>query len=72
MRIWGQGARGKTRDRAGLVVVGGESQSQSEVGRLIEAFGDENQQSEFDWDEKYGEGSDVLHFVTNNEDRFFD
>lgn len=58
-RIWGQGAKSKTREEAGLI-----SKDQGEVERMIEAFGDENQQSEFDWDEKYGAGFDVLHFVT--------
>jgi len=61
LRIWGQGAKGKTREEAGLVQ---RDDDQREVERLIEAFGDENQQSEFDWDEKYGGGFDVLHFVT--------
>ena len=58
-RIWGQGAKGKTKEEAGLI-----SKDQREVERLIEAFGDENQQNEFDWDAKYGAGFDVLHFVT--------
>ena len=58
-RIWGQGAKGKTKEEAGLI-----STDQGEVERLIEAFGDENQQSEFDWDARYGTGFDVLHFVT--------
>jgi hypothetical protein len=31
--------------------------------KLIEAFGKENGQSDFDWDRWYGEGSDVLHFT---------
>lgn len=56
-RIWGQGARGKTRDEAGLV-----SRDQAEVERLLLAFGEENQLSEFDWDARYGGGFDVLHF----------
>ncbi|KAG9308034.1 hypothetical protein JVU11DRAFT_12686 [Chiua virens] len=57
-RIYGQGAKGKSREEAGPVVNGTE-----EAGRLLEAFGKENQQSEFNWDAVYGEGSDVLHFT---------
>ncbi|KAI0631388.1 hypothetical protein C8Q77DRAFT_131704 [Trametes polyzona] len=56
-RIWGQGAKGKTREDARPVVRGGE-----EAERLLAAFGAENHQSEFDWDAHYGEGFDVLHF----------
>ena len=33
--------------------------------RLLVAFGAENDQSEFDWENAYGEGSDVLHFTTS-------
>lgn len=57
-RIFGQGARGKTRETAQTVVRGTE-----EAASLLEAFGKENQQSEFDWDGVYGEGSNVLHFT---------
>ncbi|KAH9839501.1 uncharacterized protein C8Q71DRAFT_514827 [Rhodofomes roseus] len=55
--IYGQGARGKTREGAQPVVRGG-----SEAQALIDAFGRENHSSEFDWDAAYGVGSDVLHF----------
>ena len=57
--IYGQGAKGKTREDARPVVRGG-----PEAERLIVAFGGENHQSDFDWDASYGEGSDVLHFTT--------
>jgi len=57
-RIYGQGATGKTRAEARPVVQGG-----AQAERLLVAFGAENHQSEFDWDEAYGEGSDVLHFA---------
>ncbi|THG96741.1 hypothetical protein EW026_g5136 [Hermanssonia centrifuga] len=56
-RIYGQGAKGKTKEGARPVVRGG-----SDAEKLIVAFGNENHQSDFDWDENYGEGSDVLHF----------
>jgi len=56
-KIYGQGARGKTRETAGAVVHG-----TKEGSRLIRAFGEENQRSDFDWDRNYGQGFDVLHF----------
>ena len=55
--IWGQGARGKTRDGARSAVSGDSDES----GKLISAFGAENQASTISWDEVYGSGSDVLH-----------
>ena len=61
-RIFGQGARGKTHAEAGAVVRGG-----PEAERLLEAFGRENHESEFDWEACYGEGSDVLHFTAHEE-----
>lgn len=56
--IWGQGARSKQKEHAGLVVY-----DEEEVGKLIQAFGDENQKSDFDWDAQYGCGFDLLHFT---------
>ncbi|KAG1834315.1 hypothetical protein DFJ58DRAFT_821601 [Suillus subalutaceus] len=58
-RIYGQGARGKFCDSGHAIISGGE-----EAAKLLEAFGKENQQSDFDWEEVYGEGSDVLHFTS--------
>lgn len=55
--IYGQGAKGKTKEDARPVVVGG-----AESQKLLDAFGAENHQSDFDWKESYGEGFDVLHF----------
>ncbi|KAI0668165.1 hypothetical protein C8Q78DRAFT_980461 [Trametes maxima] len=55
--IFGQGAKGKTREDAQPVVRGGE-----EAERLLVAFGAENHQGNFDWEANYGEGFDVLHF----------
>lgn len=59
--IWGQGARGKTRDDARLVIHGGD-----DADKLIEALGKENHQSDFDWDFYYGKGFDVLHFTVKD------
>ncbi|KAJ7229980.1 hypothetical protein GGX14DRAFT_581726 [Mycena pura] len=62
MRIWGQGARGKTADAAGLVTHG-----EKESTDLLIAFGAENQMTEFDWDEYYGAGFDVVSFTTKED-----
>ena len=56
--IYGQGAKGKTKEDARPVVNGG-----AEAERLILAFGLENQRSDFDWQVGYGNGFDVLHFA---------
>jgi len=56
--IWGQGAKAKTKEEANQVI-----HDEKEVERLIAAFGEENQKSDFDWERAYGEGSDVLHFT---------
>ncbi|KAI0320242.1 hypothetical protein OF83DRAFT_631299 [Amylostereum chailletii] len=56
-RIFGQGAKGKTREEAGRVVNGGK-----EASALLRAFGEENHNSEFVWEQGYGRGFDVLHF----------
>jgi hypothetical protein len=56
-RIYGQGATAKTKEGARPVING-----TRDAEGLIWAFGKENQQSDFDWDEVYGGGFDVLHF----------
>ncbi|KAK4240075.1 hypothetical protein C8A03DRAFT_13584 [Achaetomium macrosporum] len=59
--IWGQGATSKTREGARPVVNG----QTAEAVRLLQAFGAENNRSsDFDWDEVYGGGFDVLHMGT--------
>ncbi|KAF9074123.1 hypothetical protein BDP27DRAFT_1214632 [Rhodocollybia butyracea] len=57
--IYGQGATGKTREQARLVING----PGPETDALLEAFGKENRDTNFVWDEWYGKGSDVLHFT---------
>ncbi|KAF7292042.1 Fe2OG dioxygenase domain-containing protein [Mycena indigotica] len=59
-RIFGQGAKGKTRDDAGVVLKG-----EAESAGMREAFGRENQMSgeEWDWERWYGEGFDVVDLV---------
>lgn len=56
--IYGQGAKGKTKADARPIVLGG-----AEAEALIVAFGNENHESDFDWQANYGEGFDVLHFT---------
>jgi glutathione S-transferase len=65
--IWGQGAVSKSKAERRPVVNGDDPETQ----RLIEAFGSENHQSDFDWDAAYGGGFDVLHFVPQLPKLFF-
>ena len=58
--IYGQGATRKTREEAKPVIVG-----TAEAEKLIQAFGEENQRSDLDWEANYGMGYDVLHFNPN-------
>ncbi|KJZ72482.1 hypothetical protein HIM_08151 [Hirsutella minnesotensis 3608] len=55
--IWGQGATGKTRENAHLVING----QGPEAIAMLRAFGNENHSSNFDWCAHYGDGFDVLH-----------
>ncbi|KAH8195573.1 hypothetical protein TruAng_010255 [Truncatella angustata] len=55
--IWGQGAKAKTKEAANEVING----QTSEAVKMLQAFGRENQSTEFDWEESYGSGFDVLH-----------
>ncbi|RYN66139.1 hypothetical protein AA0117_g11912 [Alternaria alternata] len=55
--IWGQGASAKTqRDAADIIF-----NDEAETVRLITAFSRENHDPDFNWEEHYGDGSDVLH-----------
>jgi nicotinamidase-related amidase/alkylated DNA repair dioxygenase AlkB len=56
-RIWGQGATAKTKDEARYVLNGKTPESEL----MLRAFGIENRSSEFNWQEIYGGGFDVLH-----------
>jgi hypothetical protein len=58
--IYGQGATGKTKAEARPTINGNREASQL----MINAFGFENQQSDFDWDSTYGAGFDVVHFTS--------
>ncbi|KAJ9603831.1 hypothetical protein H2200_011352 [Cladophialophora chaetospira] len=61
--IWGQGATNKTREGARPLTTGPEAEREGE--NLIRAFGQENHRSiDWDWDEWYGKGFDVVNFET--------
>ncbi|KAI1442637.1 hypothetical protein F5Y02DRAFT_410057 [Annulohypoxylon stygium] len=55
--IWGQGATAKSRKAAKSVING----QTSEAVRMLKSFSKENLTTDFDWDEYYGKGFDVLH-----------
>jgi hypothetical protein len=58
--IWGQGATGKTKETA-TPITSRHPEFRKDRINLIKAFSRENQDSDFDWDQWYGSGSDVLH-----------
>lgn len=65
--IYGQGATSKSKHEP-REVINGEG---PEAEKLLEAFGSENQQNDFDWDACYGAGSDVLHLKEQLPKLFF-
>ncbi|PUU83199.1 hypothetical protein B9Z19DRAFT_965421 [Tuber borchii] len=65
--IYGQGATSKSKYEP-REVINGEG---PEAERLLEAFGSENQQNDFNWDAYYGAGSDVLHLKEQLPKLFF-
>jgi nicotinamidase-related amidase/glutathione S-transferase/alkylated DNA repair dioxygenase AlkB len=58
--IWGQGAVSKVQGEAHPVIHG----EPDETERLVRAFGEENRAIDFNWDAVYGNGFDVVNFVT--------
>jgi glutathione S-transferase/alkylated DNA repair dioxygenase AlkB len=62
--IWGQGATAKEQRDAADVINGDEVEAE----RMIRAFSRENHHPEFNWDEWYGDGFDVLHLHDPPED----
>jgi nicotinamidase-related amidase len=59
--IWGQGAVNKYQSDVVRRIIHADA---AETDRLIQAFGRENRETEFDWDAVYGSGFDVVNFVT--------
>ena len=63
--IWGQGATSKQKSGAQKLLDGHEAEKQGE--EMIRAFGQENHRSsDWNWDEWYGKGFDVVNFETKN------
>lgn len=60
-KIWGQGARGKTRRTAGTIPRG----DAAEMEAMVQAFGKENHEPDFDWDAHYGKGFDVINLIND-------
>ncbi|QKX57550.1 uncharacterized protein TRUGW13939_04667 [Talaromyces rugulosus] len=57
--IWGQGAVSKESNSPHRIIHG----DAAEAEKLIQAFGRENRETEFDWNAVYGHGFDVVNFV---------
>ncbi|KAF2243941.1 hypothetical protein BU26DRAFT_391782, partial [Trematosphaeria pertusa] len=62
--IWGQGATSKDQRDAQDVI----NDDEEETERMVRAFSRENHATDFDWDEWYGHGFDVLHLHAPPED----
>jgi len=62
--IWGQGATAKEKEHANKVTAHDDDDDKEQVQKLLWEFGNENQQSDFDWDKAYGAGFDVVHLAT--------
>ncbi|MCJ1385659.1 hypothetical protein MMC17_008782 [Xylographa soralifera] len=60
-KIWGQGAVSKYSITAGTV----STNNSTEMDAMIEAFGKENQQSDFNWEAEYGEGFNAVNLVSD-------
>jgi nicotinamidase-related amidase/alkylated DNA repair dioxygenase AlkB len=56
--IWGQGATSQAQHDAQDVI----NDDEEENEKMVRAFSRENHNPDFDWDEWYGDGFDVLHF----------
>ncbi|KAM3079330.1 hypothetical protein ACMFMG_005764 [Clarireedia jacksonii] len=65
LKIWGQGATAKSKENA-EAVINGDTQ---EAKDMLQAFGKENHDSNFDWKESYGKGFNVLH-ISNDKKLF--
>lgn len=61
--IWGSGAKSKIKEHAHSV-----STDATEVEQMLRSFGNENHDTEFDWDDQYGAGFDVIDLVNRDAD----
>ena len=58
-KIWGQGARAKTKSKAGRI----RTNDSTEMEAMVIGFGRENHDTKFDWDAEYGTGFDAINLV---------
>ena len=57
--IWGSGAKQKTKSKANKI----SPRDNAQMEAMINAFGKENHDSNFDWDAEYGSGFDVVNLI---------
>lgn len=57
--IWGSGAKNKSRQNAGRI----STRDSGQMEAMINAFGKENHDTDFDWDGEYGSGFNVVNLV---------
>ena len=57
--IWGAGAKAKRRSHAGKI----STKDSVQMDAMIQAFGNENHNADFDWDKYYGKGFDVVNLI---------
>ena len=57
--IWGSGAKSKSREKAGKI----STKDHAQMEAMINAFGKENHDSDFDWKVGYGGGFNVVNLV---------
>ena len=57
--IWGSGAKSKLRDKANKIPFRDGPQMEA----MINAFGKENHDTDFDWEAEYGDGFDVVNLI---------
>lgn len=57
--IWGSGAKSKSRQKASSI----STRDNAQMEAMINAFGKENHDMDFDWDAEYGSGFNVVNMV---------
>ena len=57
--IWGSGAKSKSRQNASRI----STKDNAQMEAMINAFGKENHDTDFDWDAEYGSGFNVINLV---------
>ena len=57
--IWGAGAKAKRKSQAGRI----STKDSAQMDAMIQAFGKENHNADFNWDKYYGKGFDVVNLI---------